>query len=56
VEELLAQKPKLRILLRSGYTDHKSLLPLIQEKGFRFPRKPYALADLLTVLRDMLSM
>lgn len=55
VEILRAKKKDIRILLSSGYTDHKSQWPLIQEKGFRFLQKPYTLTDLLSVLREVLE-
>jgi two-component system cell cycle sensor histidine kinase/response regulator CckA len=54
VETLQKMKPDIRILLSSGYTDHKSQWPLIQEKGYRFLQKPYTLTELLTVLREVL--
>ena len=53
-ETLRSMKKDIRILLSSGYTDHKSQWPLIQEKGYRFLQKPYTLTELLTVLRDVL--
>jgi two-component system cell cycle sensor histidine kinase/response regulator CckA len=55
VESLRAKKKDIRILLSSGYTDHKSQWPLIQEKGFRFLQKPYTLTDLLSILREELK-
>jgi DNA-binding NtrC family response regulator len=45
----------LKVLLSSGYTDHKSQWPRIQEKGYRFLQKPYTLTELLTVLREVLE-
>jgi CheY-like chemotaxis protein len=54
VETLQKMKKGIRILLSSGYTDHKSQWPLIQEKGYRFLQKPYTLTELLTVLREVL--
>ena len=53
-ETLRSMKKDIRILLSSGYTDHKSQWPLIREKGYRFLQKPYTLTELLTVLRDVL--
>jgi PAS domain S-box-containing protein len=47
VDQLLSQKPELRVLLSSGYTDDKSQWPVIKERGFRFLPKPYALPELL---------
>lgn len=54
VDYLLREKPKVRILLSSGYTDHKSQWPLIQERGYTFLQKPYTLTELLSVLRSVL--
>lgn len=53
--ELFQLNPKTRILLNSGYMDHKSQWPLIEEKGWPFMQKPYSLAELLKKLRDVLS-
>jgi len=53
VEELVSRQPQLRVLLSSGYTDYKTRWPVIQEKGFRFLEKPYALTDLIHVIRDL---
>jgi PAS domain S-box-containing protein len=54
MEELLSKKPDLKVLLSSGYTDHKNQWPVIMEKGFRFLQKPYNLDDLLKVIRESL--
>lgn len=55
VDQLLSRKPELRVLLCSGYTDHKSQWPLIRERGFRFLQKPYALPDLLQAIREAIE-
>ena len=54
VEELLSKKHDLSVLLCSGYTDQKSHWPIIREKGYRFVQKPYALNDLLEVVKEVL--
>jgi CheY-like chemotaxis protein len=54
-ESLRAVKPRLKVLLSSGYTDQKSQWPAIREKGFRFLQKPYALDTLLDALKGVLS-
>jgi PAS domain S-box-containing protein len=54
VDELLARKPALTILLASGYADQKSQWPVIRERGFRFLQKPYSVNDLLMTIRDVL--
>jgi signal transduction histidine kinase len=53
VEQIQADTPDLKLLLSSGYTDHKSQWPIIREKGFKFLQKPYALTDLLRVIKDI---
>jgi CheY-like chemotaxis protein len=55
VEELMNRKPGIRILLTSGYVDHKVQWPIIRERGFRFLQKPYTLMDLLTHIREVLD-
>lgn len=55
VDQLLAQKPDLHILLNSGYTEQKSQWPVIHERGFHFLQKPYAIADLLNAVSKALQ-
>ena len=55
VDQLLSRKGELRILLSSGYTDHKSQWPVIRKKGFRFLQKPYGLTDLLRAIREAIE-
>ena len=55
VNQLQTMKPKLRILLSSGYTDHKSQWTKIQNKGFRFLQKPYDLMDLLRAVSEEIN-
>jgi DNA-binding NtrC family response regulator len=55
VEKLQAKKPKIKVLLSSGYTDQKSQWPIIREKGFRYLQKPYSLNDLLKTLKEVLK-
>jgi two-component system cell cycle sensor histidine kinase/response regulator CckA len=47
--------PGLPVLLTSGYTDPRSQRMLIRERGFRFLQKPFTLAELLPVVRQMLT-
>lgn len=54
IDQLLSRKPDLRVLLNSGYLDEKLQWTLIQERGFRLLQKPYALADLLQAIRDVI--
>jgi two-component system, cell cycle sensor histidine kinase and response regulator CckA len=51
-DELIKQKSDIKILLCSGYMDHKSQWPLIRKKGYAFLQKPYALPELLQAIRD----
>jgi two-component system, cell cycle sensor histidine kinase and response regulator CckA len=53
--ELRAQKPSIRVLLSSGYTDEKSMWPIIQKKGYPMLHKPYPIADLLKAVKDVLG-
>jgi two-component system, cell cycle sensor histidine kinase and response regulator CckA len=55
IEKFLAKKPKIKVLLCSGYTDQKSQWPIIREKGFRYIQKPYSLNDLLKAVREALK-
>ena len=55
VDKLLSQKPELKILLCSGYTNEKSQWPLICEKGFPFLQKPYNMSKLLVTIKDILE-
>ncbi|MDZ7261146.1 MAG: PAS domain S-box protein, partial [candidate division KSB1 bacterium] len=55
VEQLLSRNPRLRVLLSSGYTDHKSQWPLIRERGFHFLQKPYLLTELLRAVREVID-
>jgi len=54
-DELLAQHPDLRVLLSSGYTDQKSQWSVIQERGYGFVQKPYAIRDLLRTIRETIE-
>jgi len=55
VEELLACKPGLAVLLSSGYADHRSHWPAIREKGFSFLQKPYDLYKVLEAVKRVLQ-
>jgi PAS domain S-box-containing protein len=54
-DELLARHPDLRVLLSSGYTDQKSQWSVIQERGYGFVQKPYAIRDLLRTIREVIE-
>ncbi len=55
VDQILSEKPQIKILLASGYTDKKSQWPLIKKRGFEFLQKPYDLGGLLRTLREVLD-
>jgi PAS domain S-box-containing protein len=55
IENLLEKNSKLHILLSSGYTDHKSQWPRIQQRKFQYLQKPYSLKTLLKTVQDMLK-
>jgi len=55
VEMFLKIKPDIKVLLSSGYTDKKSQWPKIQEKGYPFLQKPYALFNLLMVVKEVVG-
>ncbi|MBN1782398.1 response regulator [bacterium] len=54
-DELFKRKPDIKILLCSGYMDHKSQWPLIRQKGYAFLQKPFALPELLQTIRDIVQ-
>jgi len=53
IERLVLQKPELKVLLSSGYSDHQHRWPAIRERGYPFLEKPYALQDLIDTVRQM---
>ncbi|MDH5680632.1 MAG: response regulator, partial [Spirochaetota bacterium] len=55
VEDFLKEKPDIKILLASGYTDQKSQWDTIQQKGYPFIHKPFNLYILLKTLREILN-
>ncbi len=55
LEEILKLKPKISVLLTSGYSDEKLDLGAIREGDYSYLQKPYSLSDLLKVVRDALK-
>ena len=55
VEEMQGQKPDVRVLLASGYTDTKSQWEAIRDRGFGFLQKPYGIRDLLRTIRETMG-
>jgi len=55
VDQLLTLKPGLRVLLSSGYSDHKLQWPVIQERKYRFLQKPFSVFELLKTMREVIE-
>ena len=53
VEEFVSVDPSISVLLSSGYPDDRSQRTVIQKRGYRFLKKPYALEHLLQVIREL---
>ncbi|MHC4777039.1 MAG: PAS domain S-box protein [Planctomycetota bacterium] len=54
-EKLLKKRPDLPVLLTSGYTERKSQLTDIKERGLPFLQKPYRLAELLKAVHEAIE-
>jgi len=52
VDQLLARDPDLLVILCSGYANVKSQWPLINERHFRFIKKPYSAYKLLRTIKE----
>lgn len=50
VEKFLSRNPELGVILTSGYMDEKTHWDIVQEKGYRFLKKPYTLPELLQAI------
>jgi len=55
VGNLLKGKPNLRILMSSGYANHKAQLSAIEEAGYHFIHKPYGSKEILKTIRETLN-
>jgi len=55
IKQFLDRRSDLQVLLSSGYTEKKSQWAIIQQLGYPFLPKPYALADLLRVVREVID-
>lgn len=55
VDQLQARKPEVRVVLASGYTDEKSQMLLMRERGFRFLQKPYTISDMLCAIKEVIG-
>jgi CheY-like chemotaxis protein len=47
VEIIKKQKPRINVILTSGYTGERTNLDAIREKGYRFLKKPFTVSELL---------
>jgi CheY-like chemotaxis protein len=54
IDEFISRKPEVLVLLSSGYTDKKSQWDRINAKSFPFLQKPYALVDLLKIVKKVI--
>jgi two-component system cell cycle sensor histidine kinase/response regulator CckA len=54
-DRLLSRRPGLPILLSSGYLGEGVEWPILQERGFHFLQKPYAVWDLLDAIQEVLA-
>ncbi len=54
-EQILMRKPKLKILLCSGYTDARSQWTVIRERGFPFVQKPYETVTFLQAIKEAIE-
>jgi len=55
VQEFLNQRPGLRVIMTSGYSDERSRWNVIRERGYRFIQKPYPAGELLRLLHAVLA-
>jgi two-component system cell cycle sensor histidine kinase/response regulator CckA len=51
IDRILRDKPSIKVVLTSGYTDTKSQWKSIKERGLQFLQKPYTLLDLLQTIK-----
>lgn len=54
-EEFLAEVPELKILMTSGYPDHRSRLSDVHKQKLHFIQKPYGLEDLENAIQKTLA-
>ncbi|MBW2249841.1 MAG: response regulator [Deltaproteobacteria bacterium] len=55
VKQLLKQKPKIRVLFTSGYSDEKSDWQTIQKLGYPYLQKPFTSYDMLKTVKEALE-
>jgi len=54
-DRLREEKKELKVILSSGYSDHKVASARIREKGYKFIQKPYEIKNLLKLIQDLLG-
>ena len=54
IRELLALKPKLKVIFISGFLDEKAEKEIIETKGYKFLPKPFELTTLLATISEAL--
>ena len=54
-EKLIAQKPEIKFMLSSGYTEERAQPEKVRDKGFRFLQKPYTMIQLLQTVKEALE-
>jgi len=54
LEEFYEQRPDLRALLSSGYSEKQALVELVEKRGVHFLHKPYTLIQLLEAVHKTL--
>ena len=54
VDQLLARKPGVSVLMCSGYVDDRAQWPLIRARGFHFLQKPFGYGELMPVVREIM--
>jgi PAS domain S-box-containing protein len=55
MENILSLHPNIKILLTSGYADHRSHWTDVLKKGIPFLQKPYSLVDLLKIIKEVVE-
>jgi PAS domain S-box-containing protein len=54
-ENIQSLHPNIKILLTSGYADHRSHWTDVVKKGIPFLQKPYSLVDLLKIVKEVVD-
>jgi CheY-like chemotaxis protein len=54
-ENIQSLHPNIKILLISGYADHRSHWTDVVKKGIPFLQKPYSLVDLLKIIKEVVE-